>query len=375
MAAHRGIRLTPKQELHEGLMRAVALRLQSTPYVLKGGTALALLYGLDRHSEDLDFDDCGNRFSIENQVRDGLRDGGASMSEFIHDYETWKGQRFKAHYIDPDTGADRLLMIELSSRSEPNPDDIVVVDGIRTYRLPALFNQKMDAADDRVKARDLFDFGFLVAKHGDRLSSDQIERADSFSRDYEDLADRYRQAFEEDALLRGVTTADDRALALRIAVIEQLHHRGKTVIEQSVPDAQPLADVLARHKIWLESDGRDGCRANLADGDFSGAVLCNLNFEKADLRGADFQGADLRNANLRSADLRRALFDRTDLRGADARGANLTSASFRRGILGPTTKGSSEPPVRRAAPRRTRYVPPLEIPHRSEPERDFGPSR
>jgi len=256
-------------------------------------------------------------------------------------------------------------MIELSSRSEPNPDDIVVVDGSRTYRLPALFNQKMDAADDRVKARDLFDFGFLVAKHGDRLSSDQIERADSFSRDYEDLADRYRQAFEEDALLRGVTTADDRALALRIAVIEQLHHRGKTVIEQSVPDAQPLADVLARHKIWLESDGRDGCRANLADGDFSGAVLCNLDFEKADLRGADFQGADLRNANLRSA----------DLRGADARGANLTSSSFRRGILGPTTMGFSEPPVRNAAPRRTRYMSPIELPRRTEPERDFGPSR
>ncbi len=313
--------------------------MQSTPYVLKEGTALALLYGLDRHSEDLDFDDGGNRYSIRNQVRDGLRDGGASMSDFIHDHETWKGQRFKVHYIDPDTGADRLLIIALSSRSDPNPDDIVVVDGIRTYRLPALFNQKMDAADDRVKARDLFDIGFLVAKHGDRLSSDQIEQADSFSRDYEDLADQYRQAFEEDALLRGVTTADDRALALRIAVIEQLHRRGKTVIEQSVPGAQPLADVLARHNIWLESDGRDGCRANLADGDFSGAVLCNLNFEKADLRGADFQGADLRNANLRSADLRGALFDRTDLRGADARGANLTSSSFRRGILGPTTKG------------------------------------
>ncbi len=30
-------------------MRAVALRMQDTPYVLKGGTALALVYGLDRH--------------------------------------------------------------------------------------------------------------------------------------------------------------------------------------------------------------------------------------------------------------------------------------------------------------------------------------
>lgn len=375
MATHRSIRLTPKEALHERLMRAVALRLQATPYVLKGGTALALFYGLNRHSEDLDFDDCGDRSSIKNQVRDGLRDGGASMSDFIPDYDTWKGRRFKAHYINPETGEDRLLKIELSSRSEPNPDDVVIVDGIRTYHLPALFDQKMDAADDRIRARDLFDIGFLVEKHGDRLSSTQIEHADSFSRDYEDLADRYRQAFDDDNLLRSGTTADDRALALRIAVIEQLHRRGRAVIEQAVPGAQPLADVLARHKIWLESDGREGYRANFADGDFSGAVLCNLTFEKANLRGADFRGADLRNANLRNTDLRGARFDGTDLRGADARGANITNSSFRRGILGPTSKGFAEPLVKKATPLRTRYVSSYEIRRRTEPERDFGPSR
>lgn len=375
MATHRSIRLTPEEALHERLMRAVALRMQTTPYVLKGGTALALFYGLNRHSEDLDFDDCGKRFSIKNQVREGLRDGGASMSAFIHDYDTWKGQRFKVHYINPETGEDRLLRIELSSRSEPNPDDIVVVDGIRTYRPPALFDQKMNAADDRVKARDLFDIGFLVGTHGNQLSSDQIERSDSFSRDYEDLADRYRQAFEKDVLLRGVVTADDRALALRIAVIEQLHRRGRAVIEQFVPGAQPLADVLARHKIWLDSDGHEGYRANLADVDFSRAILCSLTLEKANLRGVDFRGADLRNANLRDTDLRGALFDGTDLRGADARGANITGSSFRRGILGPTSKGFAEPLVRKAAPHRTRYVSPYEIRRRTEPERDFGPSR
>ena len=233
----------------------------------------------------------------------------------------------------------------------------------------------MEAASNRVKARDLFDIGFVVARHGDRLSSDQIERADSFSRDYEDLADRYRQAFEKDELLSGVVAADDRALALRIAVIGQLHRRGKAVIEQAVPGAQPLADVLARHKIWLESDGREGWRANLADGDLSGAILCNLNFEQANLRGADFRGADLRNANLRNADLRGALLDGTDLRGADARGATLTISSFVKSIRGPTTKAFAEPLAREAVPHRTRYVSFDEIPRRTEPERDFGPSR
>lgn len=114
MTTHRNIRLNPQQALHERLMRAVALRMQATPYVLKGGTALALLYGLDRHSVDLDLDERGRRVSIENYVRDGLRDGGASMSDFIPDYDTWKGRRFKVHYIDPQTRRDRLLRIELS---------------------------------------------------------------------------------------------------------------------------------------------------------------------------------------------------------------------------------------------------------------------
>ena len=61
MATHRSVRLDPGQALHERLMRAVALRMQTTPYVLKGGKALALVYCLDRHSVDLDFDERGIR--------------------------------------------------------------------------------------------------------------------------------------------------------------------------------------------------------------------------------------------------------------------------------------------------------------------------
>ena len=88
MATHRSVRLRPDQVLHERVMRAVALRMQTTPYVLKGGTALALLYGLNRHSVDLDFDERGKRVSIKNHVRDGFRDEGVPMSAFIHDYST-----------------------------------------------------------------------------------------------------------------------------------------------------------------------------------------------------------------------------------------------------------------------------------------------
>ena len=64
--------------------------MQHTPYVLKGGTALALLYGLDRQSDDLDFDGA-KAVSIKNQVRDGLQDANVSMISFKLVYDTWKG--------------------------------------------------------------------------------------------------------------------------------------------------------------------------------------------------------------------------------------------------------------------------------------------
>ena len=376
MASDRSVRLTPEQALHERVMRAVVLQMQDTPFVLKGGTALALLYGLDRHSVDLDFDvGSAKRVSIERHVRAGMQDANVPMSAFKRGRPMWRGRRYRGHYLNPDSGENQVLTVELSSRKRPRLEDVVVVDGIRTYRIAALFDQKMNAADDRTKGRDLFDLGFLAETYGDRLSNEQILRADEFSRDHEGLADRYRQAFQKDELLRDVTTADDRALAFRIGVVEQMHRRGQTIVEQALPRARSLADDLALHRIWLQSDGQQGCRADLSDRRFVGSVLCGVNFERADLRRADFTGADLRNANLRSADLSGAVFNRTDLRGADFSGAELKDLSLRSSKLGPTTKGLAEALARVAKPDHLPYMPLQRTSHQAEREREFGPSR
>lgn len=52
----RRVLLTPGQVLHERLMREVLKRVCDIDMVLRGGTALAFAYGVDRHSIDLDFD-------------------------------------------------------------------------------------------------------------------------------------------------------------------------------------------------------------------------------------------------------------------------------------------------------------------------------
>lgn len=331
--------------------------MQDTSHVLKGGTALALLYGLDRHSVDLDFDGAGAESeSIETYVCGGFEDAQVEMISFRRDYDTWKGQRYKAHYLNPEDHQDCLLKVELSFRTPPRSGDVHIVAGIRTYSLRALFDQKLRAANNRTKARDLFDLGFLAETYGDEFSTEQILRADDFSRDYERVADWYRLAFHEDRYLKDLTTADDRALVLRIAVVEQLGRRGHSVQEQAVRGDSALPDMLASHRNWLESDGQKGSRADLSDRSFAGSVLCNVNFERAYLRRVNLSGADLRNANLRDTDLRDANMESTDLRGTDLSGADLTGASLDKCTLGPSTKGFVEAITDVVRPDRSRYI-------------------
>src|SRR5882762_3358391 len=72
-----------------------------------------------------------------------------------------------------------------------------------------------------------------------------------------------------------------------------------------------LAEILDQHKIWVESGGESGAKAD----------LCGVNLAKADLTGVNLQGAHLHRTNLAGADLSMA-----NLRGANLMGANLYGA-------------------------------------------------
>ena len=74
-----------------------------------------------------------------------------------------------------------------------------------------------------------------------------------------------------------------------------------------------LDKILYNHKLWLQSNGEQGEKANLRGADL----------RWANLREADLSGANLREANLRGANLRGA-----NLRGADLSGADLDYSSM-----------------------------------------------
>ena len=365
--------VTRAQLFHERVMLAVVMRLQDTPYVFKGGSALRFAYGLDRHSTDFDFDS-PSRFYIKDRIKAGLSDSGVTLRRFIVSKDSPFGQRFKVHYSKSRDSKDLLMIVDLSFRRPTCEDDAVTVKGIRTYRIDDLFDQKLAAAHSRTRARDLYDLAFIAKQYGNQLSHDQIKHAESFSRDYEDLAYTYDQAFQEDKLLKHVTTAEDRALEFRIAIEEQLIQR-ESRIEQRVPGQTSFAQELALHKMWLDSGGKTGSRADFSDRNLSGQVLIGVNLERAILARVNFSDADFRNANLRESVMHGAILHNADLRGTDVTGADVTHISMRKTLLGRSTKGIGEALTKAIANTRGRQVVTQRNPSVSSRGRERKPTR
>ena len=96
---------------------------------------------------------------------------------------------------------------------------------------------------------------------------------------------------------------------------------------------EELNAILKNHKLWLETNGREGVRADLSDVNLREADLSSADLREADLRGADLRGADLRHVNLRGADLSGADLRHVNLRGADFKWADLSDVNLREADL------------------------------------------
>ena len=54
-----------------------------------------------------------------------------------------------------------------------------------------------------------------------------------------------------------------------------------------------LNEILANHKLWIDSNSKYGNRANLSDADLRGANLSDANLSDANLSDANLRGANL----------------------------------------------------------------------------------
>ena len=66
---------------------------------------------------------------------------------------------------------------------------------------------------------------------------------------------------------------------------------------------QELDKILDNHKLWLQTNGEKGERADLSSADLSYADLRSADLSSANLSSADLSYADLRSADLSYADL------------------------------------------------------------------------
>src|SRR5438128_6747769 len=89
-----------------------------------------------------------------------------------------------------------------------------------------------------------------------------------------------------------------------------------------------LAEILDQHKIWAESGGESGAKADLCGVNLAKADLTGVNLQGAHLHRMNLVGADLSMANLRGASLVRSNLQNANLLGTELRGANLMGANL-----------------------------------------------
>jgi uncharacterized protein YjbI with pentapeptide repeats len=89
-----------------------------------------------------------------------------------------------------------------------------------------------------------------------------------------------------------------------------------------------VAEALDQHRLWVESNGKEGIRGDFAGANLSDADLTAVNLQGADLTKVNLRGADLSMANLRGANLVEADLRETNLLGAEFSGANLMGANL-----------------------------------------------
>lgn len=207
-------RRTAAEREHIAIMTAVASDLASLPLALKGGTALLLCYGLDRFSEDIDLDG-RKKLNLQSRL-------GAVLSRVTteHDIRIVKDtdtvQRVKIRYKTP--LATGNLKIEVSYRTGFEEVDLAEINGIKTYKIARLIEQKLRALEGRTTARDLYDVAFLTERYGASFSSAARHDAKRIVSDLNALESRFRPAFEADDIFSGQTNVDEVILRLQSAL-------------------------------------------------------------------------------------------------------------------------------------------------------------
>jgi predicted nucleotidyltransferase component of viral defense system len=209
--------VTPRQLQHLAFMRAIVRGVADTPMTLKGGTGLLLGSGLDRFSEDLDFDSTAP-INLEARLHKAADAAGVEITGIRVKKDTATVKRYMVSFQGP--AGPGTLKIETSFRTaDIDPQAVIVRDGMRIYDVSTLIEQKLGAAENRAKVRDLYDLEFLARTYRDRFTPDRALRLSTIAGNPDNLVVRYAADHQGDALLSG-RSLDDMAISLSLMASE-----------------------------------------------------------------------------------------------------------------------------------------------------------
>lgn len=157
-------------------------------FILKGGTALILYYGIDRFSEDIDLDIISGSLNIAKLLKNpGYSEWNISVKK-----DTETVFRVMIDYGAKNHLGNYPLKIEVSCR---NKRDIQAglrkfknINNVNVYTLDEIIEQKIVAMGKRDKIRDFFDVAMLLEKYPEKFTKEQLKSIKT-SIDYSNLED------------------------------------------------------------------------------------------------------------------------------------------------------------------------------------------
>ncbi len=175
-------------------MKEVLKALSSKELIFKGGSALLFGYGLDRFSEDLDFD---SQYKITSKsLVNSLKSLNCEDVNIKKDTDTTKRIII--------TKNDISIKIEISLRNKNiSADKKKIIGNVGIYSIDELANMKLDAIENRSVARDVYDLGYIANFKNSELS---IKTKKRFLKkfgdiDFVDFLLSNEAAFKEDNIL------------------------------------------------------------------------------------------------------------------------------------------------------------------------------
>ncbi|MDY2999661.1 nucleotidyl transferase AbiEii/AbiGii toxin family protein [Campylobacter hyointestinalis] len=144
-------------------------------FVLKGGTALSLYYGLNRYSEDVDLDCTTNNMNFINKLK-RHKDFGKWNINIKKDTDTVF--RAMIDYGATSHYGSYPLKIEVSSRNKDLLRSNILkyenIKGVNVYSVDELIKMKGIAFSGRDKIRDFYDLGYLLQTYPDKFSKESL---------------------------------------------------------------------------------------------------------------------------------------------------------------------------------------------------------